>query len=705
MKGRAVSSLEAAGSAERSVTSLVAWTVTIGLTAVVGALGVSGFGGRTRPVDFIWLPIPLLYAVLGSIIVSRTGGNRVGWLLIVIGFAIALEPSNGKLRLDEPPASLTPGMFLALLGDQVSWMFWIFPLFFLLYVFPTGRLLSRRWLWVPILQVGMFLILTSLIALGSEIGPFSGAWTVPNPFGFIGSGVVESPGFLVPWSVGLAALTGGAVWSIVMRYRRAGDVERAQLKWVMFAVGLFGVGYAFLLATAGWSDESFLPVVALVVPVGGIPVAIFIAILRYRLYEIDVIISRSLTYGVLAAFIGVVYVGIVVGVGALFEADGSNVGLSVAATAVVAMAFQPVRVRVERLANRLVYGERATPYEVLAQFSRGSAEESDEELLARIPRLIVDGTGASAATLWIRQGDRFQVASTWPESPNTPILPAAEVFSDLTADYSMPVFHGGELLGGISLTKGRGDTVTPTEEELLSNLAGGMGLALRNTQLTSQLRQQVKDLKRSRDRIVSAADQARRSLEHDLDSGPQQHLVAVKVRLSATRILAEKAGAEKTAALLADIESQAGEAIQAVRDFAGGIYPPLLGAEGLGVALGHQVRRAALPVSVHAEGIGRYPRDVESAVYFSVLEALQNTAKYAGATSADVTLSEENGDLVFTVRDDGLGFDTSQISAGAGLNGIADRIDTVGGSWSITSSPGGGTVLIGSVPVREPVLA
>ncbi|MDH5372365.1 MAG: hypothetical protein OEX97_05430, partial [Acidimicrobiia bacterium] len=325
----------------------------------------------------------------------------------------------------------------------------------------------------------------------------------------------------------------------------------------------------------------------------------------------------------------------------------------------------------------------------------------DEELLARIPHLIVDGTGASRAALWVRSEDGFSTASSWPETEAIGTLPAHDVFTDPDADYSVSVFHDGELLGGISLVKARGETIAPTEEELLANLAGGMGLALRNTQLTARLRQQVLDLTRSRDRIVSAADQARRSLEHDLDSGPQQQLVAVKVKLGPTRVLAEKAGAEKTAKILADIEAQAGEAIQAIRDFAGGIYPPLLEAEGLGVALGQQTRRAALPILVHADQIGRYPREVEAAVYFTVLEALQNTAKYADASSAEVTLTDQNGAVFFEVRDDGRGFDPNAARAGAGLNGIDDRMDSVGGLWRIESKPGSGTILSGSVPVNE----
>ncbi len=432
-----------------------------------------------------------------------------------------------------------------------------------------------------------------------------------------------------------------------------------------------------------------------------VPLSFGIAIAKFHLYEIDVIISRSIAFGLLAVFIGGVYVLIVVGIGELLGGgDGASFGLSVAATAAVAIAFQPVRARVEMWANWLVYGKRATPYEVLARFSHRAAEESDSDVLGRIPHLIVDGTGAVEANLWVRSGSGFERVSTWPESDVSRRIDD-EVFGDPDADVSLPVFHDGELLGGISLVNARGSSFSPPEIELLENLVDGLGLTLRNSQLTATLRRQVKDLQRSRDRVVSAADEARRSLEHDLDSGPQQQLVAVKVKLGPIRMLAEKAGADKTATVLADIESQTADAIKAVRDFAAGIYPPLLGAEGLAVALSQEIRRAAVPVELEPDGIGRYPRGVESAVYFSILEALQNTAKYAHASRAGVRLWEDDGDLRFEVRDDGAGFDSATVNRGMGLNGIGDRIDTIGGSWTIVSSPGNGTVVTGSVPVRE----
>lgn len=685
--------------------SILPWSVAgIVILLMVVAL-VAGIMDGTGPVELLLSILPqALYAVVGSIIVSRSQANRVGWLLLAIGAAGALDSVIHLVALEDPPSRLTPGWFLLLLNDQVAWMIWLFPLFLLICVFPTGSLPSRRWRWVPILEAVMFATLTAVVGFGKEIGPFSGAWSLPNRFGFIDGSFYDSAVLLVPWALGLVALSVGSVTSIVMRYRRADDVERAQLKWVLYAVVVFGVIYALMLATEGWSDDSVVGGAALFVGVGGIAGAIAVAVLKFHLYDIDIIISRSLTFGVLAVFIGGVYVGIVVGVGSLFgQADGSNVGLSVAATAVVALAFQPVRGRVERWANRLVYGKRATPYEVLARFSHRSAEESDEDVLVRIPRLIVDGTGASSAMVWVRSGDGFRTASVWPESDAVRTLDGDVGFVDPEADVSWPVFHDGELLGGISLVAARGGVITPPERELVTRLADGLGLTLRNSRLTAELRRQVRDLQRSRDRVVSAADEARRSLEHDLDSGPQQLLVAAKVKLGPLRKLAEQAGAVRTAEVLADIEVNAGEAIRAVRDFAAGIYPPLLGAEGLAVALSQETRKAALPVDLETDGVGRYSREVESAVYFSILEALQNTAKYAEASRAVVRLTAGSGDLRFEVSDDGKGFDPATVRHGAGLNGIADRLDTIGGIWTITSSSGGGTVVAGTVPVEASV--
>ncbi len=455
-----------------------------------------------------------------------------------------------------------------------------------------------------------------------------------------------------------------------------------------------------IVAPLGTDDDSFLLIDSVAVVL--VPLAVGVAIMRYRLYEIDRIISRSVTYGALAIFIGGVYVAIVVGLGALLGGD-TGFGLSIAATALVAIAFQPMRRWVERWANRLVYGERATPHEILVQFSHRSSELSDDELIEQAPKLIVDGTGAATAALWVRSADGFRTASTWPPDTTERSLADGAEFVDPEADRSWPVLHDGELLGGISLTKEEGETVTAAESALLDDLAAGLGLALRNTRLTAELRRQIAELEASRERVLAAADAARRDLENTLDSGPQQQLVALKVKLGPTRKRAEQLGATKTAALLTQLEQQAGEAIAAVREFAGGIYPPLLGAEGLTVAIGQQARASAIPVSVHGEGVTRYSRELEAAVYFSVLEGLQNAAKYADATSVTVTLANRDDALTFEVSDDGNGFDAGTVARGAGLTGIADRLDTVGGTIDIHSTPGLGTRIIGKVPIQDVV--
>ncbi len=230
-----------------------------------------------------------------------------------------------------------------------------------------------------------------------------------------------------------------------------------------------------------------------------------------------------------------------------------------------------------------------------------------------------------------------------------------------------------------------------------------MGLALRNTALTSQLRDQVAELEASRERILAVADEARRALEHDLDSGPQQQLVALKVTLGPTRKQAAQVGATKTAEILAQLETAAGEAIRAIRDFSGGVYPPLLEAEGLAVAIAQQTQKSAVPVTVEADGIGRYPREIEAAVYFTILEALQNVAKYAEASTVSVTLRHVEEELSFEVTDNGRGFDPTTVAARSGLANMADRLDAIGGAWNLESAPGSGTTVAGRVPIGDRV--
>jgi signal transduction histidine kinase len=504
------------------------------------------------------------------------------------------------------------------------------------------------------------------------------------------------------FATGLAAIV-----SLVFRYRRAGSVEREQLKWLVYAGGLIVAAVLAEIpvdkilgpgaAATNLQNATSSGAVALV------PIAIGIAVFRYRLYDIDVVINKTLVYGSLAVFITTVYVAIVVGIGSLAERGARpSLGLSIVATAVVAVAFQPVREWVQRLANRLVYGQRAPPYEILADFAgRMAGAYAVEDLLPRMARILAEGTGAARADVWLRSGDTFHDGAVWP--PGAPVHPPARATQAdapaYPADRILPVRHQGEVLGALSVSKRPGEPLTPTEGRLLADLASQVGLVLKNAGLREQLLARLEEIRASRQRLVAAQDAERRRIERNIHDGAQQQLVALAIKLSITEsMIGTDTDGERE--LLAELCQDAAGAVEDLRDLARGIYPPLLAGEGLVAALEAQARKAPVPTLVTADGVGRYPQEVEAAVYFCVLEALQNVAKYAAATRAEVRLAASGHDLKFEVTDDGAGFDPDSKAYGTGLQGMADRLHAHGGSLTVRSSPGAGTTISGRLPCR-----
>src|SRR5205823_2830376 len=427
-----------------------------------------------------------------------------------------------------------------------------------------------------------------------------------------------------------------------------------------------------------------------------------------RLYDVDVVIRKTVVVGVLAAFITAVYVAVVVGLGSLFSV---TLFLRIAATALVAVAFQPVRDRANRLANRLVFGDRATPYEVLARFGERVGETyASDDVLPRIARVVAEGTGAGRSDVWLRLGDRLTLAASWPVSePQSSFAIEGNELPPIDADRVAPVGHQGELLGAIAVTKPASEPLTAGEAELLDRLAEQAGLVLANAGLTAdlearlmQIAQQAADLRSSRQRIVAAQDEERRRLERNIHDGAQQHLVAlaVKLRLAKTALQTDP---ERGRLMLQEIGGEADAALDTLRSLALGIYPPLLEEQGIAAALAAQYTRSELPVRMETDGIGRYPIELEAAVYFCTLEALQNAAKYAHASAITISFRELDGALEFSVVDDGVGFDPDSQGAGSGIQGIRDRVAVFGGDAEIASSPGAGTTVVGRVPVHETV--
>jgi signal transduction histidine kinase len=264
---------------------------------------------------------------------------------------------------------------------------------------------------------------------------------------------------------------------------------------------------------------------------------------------------------------------------------------------------------------------------------------------------------------------------------------------EITGEYLAEVRHQGDLLGAITLEPAPGDPMNPARETLVRDLAAQAGLVLRNVRL-------IEDLRASRQRLVSAQDEERRRLERDIHDGVQQQLVALTVQLRLAEQLVDRDPA-KAREHLSALQQRTNEALEDLRDLAHGIYPPLLADKGLPTALQAQARKSPVPVTVEANAVARYPQAVESAVYFSCLEALNNVAKYAGADHVSMTIEQRNGSLLFEVADDGRGFDADGTSYGTGLQGIADRLDAIGGTIHISSEPGRGTRLTGTVPAEE----
>jgi signal transduction histidine kinase len=659
------------------------------------------------------IAVPIGAGILGMLVASRRAHNPVGWLLLVIAVATSLqgvEDQYVRFALLTHPGSLPGAVWAEWVGSFTSVA--IFPagaVMWLLLLLPDGHLPSRRWRALLVLGA----LDTAVISVTSAFGPgplafgASGANypDLGNPLGiglfqaFSGNSSALSGAI---WFLGLATLLLASVAPLV-RMRRASGDERQQLKWIAYAVLTTAGATTVFTVLSGPVLPAWTFDIPIVLGFGlAFPLASGIAIFKHRLYDIDVVISRTLVYGSLAVFITAVYVGIAVGIGALIGGGGKpNLGLSILATAIVAVGFQPVRERVQRVANRLVYGTRATPYEVLAQFSERVAESyAADDVMPRMARVLAEGTGAQRADVWLRTGSAWRNAAVWPLDAPThgPVavadgaLPALNRVSRL-----VEVRHQGDLLGALSVTKRSGEPLTPVEENLLSHLAGQAGLVLKNVGLTSDLQSRLDELRASRQRLVTAQDEERCRLERNLHDGAQQHLVALKVKLGLAEMLLGR-DPDRARVTLDQLKSDADEALDTLRDLARGIYPPLLADKGLGAALESQARKATFPVTVDAAGIGRYSQDVEAAVYFAVLEALQNVQKYAGASRAVIQLREDRGELHFSVEDDGHGFDVATTPTGTGLINMGDRVDALGGRLEVTSTIGTGTSVAGRIP-------
>ncbi len=615
----------------------------------------------------------------GLVLAAKRPANPIGWLALAAGLSLGITDFGHDYAVQAlvaSPGSLPYGhlaMWLYYLADVVTWC----CLALAMLVFPDGGLPSPRWRPAAWCAGGIF-----AATVASAVAGATRVWSHPfQPLLQVVIPTVLGVRLLL-YPLALAV----SVAAVIARFIRSCGAQRRQLTWFAAAAALVGLTAIPVLLT-----NSPTSVVILDLALICLEATLALAVLKYRLYDIDIVISRTVQYGTLAAFIAAVYSGLVIGVGTLAGDAGSPV-LAAVAAAVVAVAFEPVRRRAGRLANRLVYGHRATPYQVLSDFARRiGGGYSDQEVLPQMARIVAAGIGAEQVVVWLRVGGELRpAASSNGHVDDAPLAIGARTPPPMpAADLSVPVTNEGELLGAIAITMPKTETLRPAGEQLVADIASAAGLVLSNVGL-------VEDLRASRQLLVSAQDEERRRLERNLHDGAQQHLVALAIRLNLAATTVESvAEARET---FAELKADATVALENLRDLARGIYPPLLADLGLAAALKSQTRKSALPVTVEADGLGRFSQDAEAAVYFCCLEALQNAAKYAGACQAAVAVRAENGALTFTVRDDGAGFEATRTPLGAGLRNMSDRLAALGGRLDVRSTPGGGTTVTGHLP-------
>lgn len=550
--------------------------------------------------------------------------------------------------------------------------------------FPGGEYQSPRWRWVGrTATITMIALATVLlwVARPSSTIPFrsvEGRASYP----------LVGP-FIDPLYLALVVISAICAVSLFLRYRHSKGEARLQYRWV-------GLGTVALFFSVAVVDEPAWQLTAALLGVTVAVVCYGVAVAKYRLYGIDIVISRTVVYGTLAGFIGAVYVVVVVVVGGVIGSGARDLALPILATALVAVAFEPMRRLAQKWANQLVYGKRTTPYEVLSDLtSRLARTESAEDVLTRMARLMAESTGAQQATVWLAEEERLTAAAGWPETSGKAVPHSLEA---LTGTVSQ-VRHDEQLVGALQVITSRGNPTTPSERRLLDDLAGSAGMVLGNQRLNAALEARASDLLASRRRLVQVQDEERRRLERNLHDGAQQQVVALKVQMSLAAQIASKHGAVRLADRITHVAGEIQGVLDEIRTMARGIYPPLLESDGLEAALRSFVTMTRVPVKSTIEGVGRYSKEIETAVYFAATEAIVAAARHRDPANIEISLEASGPGLRLQVTDDGSQAGREgRPSSESWLVSVRDRIETLGGVLAIRPSPGGGTIVTVELP-------
>jgi len=638
--------------------------------------------------------ITIAFAVIGALVASRHPRNPIGWIFVAVSLLYALTAFSAALLINRSPSSPVYEW-----ADWFGSWLWVpavmLPVTFVPLVFPDGHLPSSRWRFVA-WSAALGLALAVLAMMLDPSLQASAGQEIATPFNLHKpSPVVDF--LLIICEILLAIGVLGSLAAFLVRFRRSAGVEREQMKWLAYALGMY-VLLSLLASLVAWLWPGFgwgmeLSIVVTNLGILGIAVAAMVAILRYRLYDIDLIINRTLVYSALTVGVAALYVLVVVGLG-VFLQESNNLFVSLLVTGMAVILIQPMRDRLQRFVNRLVYGERDDPYAVLSGLSRRlEGSLSPEATLPTVVETIAQALKLPYVAIALRQAGDFVITASFGSAAN-------EVLQ-------LPLINQGETVGYLRLsTRAPNEAYTPGEQRLLQDIARHVGVTAHSMLLTRDLQRLAQDLQRSREELVIGREEERRRLRRDLhdDLGPQ--LASLKLNLDVARNLVSR-DPRAAEALLLELRSQSQSAIADIRRLVFDLRPPALDELGLIGAIQEYTRQIVSPYGGYSglqikvnspKDLPSMPAAVEVAAYRITLEALANVVRHSQGSNCQVTLSNTDHHLQVEVCDDGVGL-PGEIQPGMGLSSMRERAAELGGICVVRASPQGGTCVLARLPL------
>ena len=670
-----------------SLRGKLSWAAAGTATVLAVAILVLDVLGADSPVATAEVVDVLGYAWIGCLLLARRPGHPMGPLLCLVGFATAVTDVvfvYERYALAHGPGSL-PFATVALWAN--TWTFApaacvggiVLPL-----VFPDGRLLSRRWrpaLWAALASIPLAMVGTAFVK--QNMGAYFRH--LPNPYAISWAAPLCRVALVLAAACAVSGAAAAAA-SLVVRWRRAERVERQQLKWFLAVTPTTAA--SLIVGAITQSPASVL--VAASVALGSaagvlMPAAIGIAVLRYRLYEIDILLNRAVLYGSLTVVVVVVYLAVAAGVGAVF-AGNRGLAVQVVAAVVAAAALWPLRDRVQRGVNRLFYGDRGAPYKALSRLGRSVQEADTGSALNSVVRTVAESLRLDYVAVELRAGDGWTPAAVHGSA------------TERSSPMAFPLVSQGETVGRLMVgARGPGERLGADEELLLADLARQAGPVIHAVALR-------RALDASRAGLVAAREEERRRVRRDLHDGLGPTLAGLTLGLDTA--LARCSGQPELQDLLAKLKAETQHAVGDVRRIVYGLRPPALDELGLAGSLREHVARLgsqapALTVSLEipGDGLAELPAAVEVACYRIATEALTNVARHARATACTVRLRRDDAVHV-DVRDDGVGLPDGW-RAGVGIASMRERVAELGGILVIEPRLPHGTRVVARLPVGE----